>query len=117
MSSLMDEMKKEKRCKCLPVESKSCYNCICYYCTGVVCPWRNSGSINVMEDLKPGRCFKCHTGETLRVIYDCDYFTAYRYKRLILPKKINPKQTRYKVLLDKLEKIEELLEELTKNNS
>ena len=116
MSSLMDDFKKEKRVKLYPL-SKSCYNCICYYCTGVICPWRNSGSINVMEELKPGRCWKCYTGDPQIVIYDCDFFSAYRYKRFILPKKINPKQTRYKVLLDKLEKIEELLEEFTKNNS
>lgn len=117
--SQMDEFKKEKRCLCVPIESRSCYNCICYYCTGVVCPWRKTAAPNAPHDMKPGRCWKCNTGSPQKVIYDCSFFTAYRYKRLILPRKIAPKLTRYDILLKRLEKIEQLLSELKneeKNN-
>lgn len=110
--SQMDDFKKEKRCLCVPIESRSCYNCICYYCTGVVCPWRKTAAPSAPHDMKPGRCWKCNTGKPQRIIFDCDSFTAYRYKRLILPRKISPKIMRYDILLKRLEKIEQLLSDL-----
>lgn len=115
--SQMDDFKREKRLKLYPI-SKSCYNCICYYCTGSICPWINKRIISYpLRDSKPGRCRKCQIGDFQKPIFDCDYFSAYRYKRFVLPMKKNPKLTRYDILMKRIDKLEQLIIELTKNNS
>lgn len=110
---------------------KECRNCICYYCYNKLCPhcvgyrFSLAGSRCVKEkkirskDMIPHRCDKCYfLWDKKKPIYDCDFYVNFRRKReLYTLVCVHKKKSELEILIDKISKLEKLVEELYNSSS
>lgn len=112
------------------IPPKECLHCICYYCFNKLCPhcvgYRYSLASGCVKDKKihskdmiSHRCDKCYSlWRKKKPIYDCDFYVNFRRKReLYTLVRIHRKKSELETLIEKIEKLEKLVEELYNSSS
>lgn len=112
------------------IPPKECLHCICYYCFNKLCPHCVGYRVNMNEvcikqkkirskDMIPHRCDKCYfLWDKKKPIYDCDFYVNFRRKReLYTLVRVHKKKSELEILIDKISKLEKLVEELYNSSS
>jgi hypothetical protein len=71
------------------------------------------------KDMIPHRCDKCYfLWDKKKPIYDCDFYVNFRRKReLYTLVRVHKKKSELEILIDKISKLEKLVEELYNSSS
>ena len=116
---------KEYDPKYFMIPPKECLHCICYYCFNKLCPHCVGYRLNMNQmcvkdkkirskDMIPHRCDKCYfLWKKKKPIYDCDFYVNFRRKRMLYTLvRIHKKKTDLEILIEKIERLEKLIEEM-----
>lgn len=112
------------------IPPRECLKCICYYCFNKLCPHCIGYTSTLNDtcvkrsrirsrDMISHRCDKCYSlWLKKKPIYDCDFYVNFRRKReLYTLVRIHRKKSELETLIEKIEKLEKLVEELYNRDS